>query len=90
AFGLLLYPQKDIFFWAMTAGILGGLIFGLLMLGSKGFARLGFTTMRRIAPKKISQKPPNSSPTRNARSRFNRLPGPQADRFVFDTVSALT
>ncbi|MEM9980562.1 MAG: lysylphosphatidylglycerol synthase domain-containing protein, partial [Cyanobacteria bacterium P01_D01_bin.2] len=47
---------KDIFFWAMTAGILGGLIFGLLMLGSKGFARLGFTTMRRIAPKKISQK----------------------------------
>ena len=55
AFGLLLYPQKDIFFWAMTAGILGGLIFGLLMLGSKGFARLCCITMRRIAPKKISQ-----------------------------------
>ncbi|MEO1182361.1 MAG: lysylphosphatidylglycerol synthase transmembrane domain-containing protein, partial [Cyanobacteria bacterium J06636_28] len=56
AFGLLLYPEKDAFFWTMTAGILGGLIFGLLMLGSKGFARLGFTTMRRIAPGKIGKK----------------------------------
>ncbi|MFG6094063.1 lysylphosphatidylglycerol synthase transmembrane domain-containing protein [Leptothoe sp. ISB3NOV94-8A] len=56
AFGLILYPQKDAFFWTMTAGILGGLIFGLLMLGSKRFARIGFTTMRRIAPKKIAEK----------------------------------
>ncbi len=56
AFGLLLYPQKDAFFWAMTAGILSGLILGVLMLGSKGFARLGFTIMRRIAPGKIGKK----------------------------------
>ncbi|MEM9482175.1 MAG: lysylphosphatidylglycerol synthase transmembrane domain-containing protein [Cyanobacteria bacterium P01_F01_bin.116] len=55
-FGLLLYPQKDAFFWTMTAGILGGLILGLLMLGSKGFSRLGFTTIRRIAPGKIGKK----------------------------------
>ncbi|MEO0867109.1 MAG: lysylphosphatidylglycerol synthase transmembrane domain-containing protein, partial [Cyanobacteria bacterium J06642_11] len=46
AFGLLLYPEKDAFFWTMTVGILGGLIVGLLMLGSKGFARFGFSTMR--------------------------------------------
>lgn len=56
AFGLLLYPQKDAFFWTMTVGIIGGLVFGTLMLGSKGFARLGFGVMGRIAPGKIGQK----------------------------------
>ncbi|MEO0457708.1 MAG: lysylphosphatidylglycerol synthase transmembrane domain-containing protein [Cyanobacteria bacterium P01_A01_bin.114] len=56
AFGLLLYPQKDGFFWTMTAGILGGLTLGLLMLGSKQFAQFFFLAARRIAPKKIGEK----------------------------------
>ncbi|MEO1401566.1 MAG: lysylphosphatidylglycerol synthase transmembrane domain-containing protein [Cyanobacteria bacterium J06635_1] len=56
AFGLLLYPQKDGFFWTMTVGILGGLTLGLLMLGSKQFAQFFFLAARRIAPKKIGEK----------------------------------
>lgn len=56
AFGLLLYPQKDGFFWTMTVGILGGLTLGLLMLSSKKFAQICFGFMRRITPKKISAK----------------------------------
>ncbi|MEL6249183.1 MAG: lysylphosphatidylglycerol synthase transmembrane domain-containing protein [Cyanobacteria bacterium J06627_15] len=55
-FGLLLYPQKDAFFWTMTIGILGGLTLGLLMLGSKKFAQFFFLAARRFAPKKIAEK----------------------------------
>lgn len=42
-FGLLLYPQKDFLFWAMTVGVLGGLVVGMLLLGSKAFAQLFFS-----------------------------------------------
>jgi uncharacterized protein (TIRG00374 family) len=56
AFGLLLYPRKDDLFWGMTAAVIGGLFFGLLLLGSQKFSQLFFTTAIRIAPKKIRKK----------------------------------
>ncbi|ASC69382.1 hypothetical protein XM38_003090 [Halomicronema hongdechloris C2206] len=56
AFGLLLYPYKDAWFVLMTAGIIGGLALGLLLLGSKGFAKLFFGTARRLAPGKVAEK----------------------------------
>lgn len=56
AVGLVLYPQKDAFFWTMTVGILGGLVLGVLLLGSKAFAQFFFISLRRIAPKKIGAK----------------------------------
>jgi uncharacterized protein (TIRG00374 family) len=55
-FGLLLYPQKDILFWTMTAGILIGLILGILILASPGFANFFFLLFAKIAPKKIKEK----------------------------------
>jgi glycosyltransferase 2 family protein len=55
-FGLLLYPQKDLFFWLMTVSIVGGLILGLLLLGSQSFAAFFITGLQRIAPKKMNQK----------------------------------
>ncbi|MGB3403182.1 MAG: lysylphosphatidylglycerol synthase transmembrane domain-containing protein [Microcoleaceae cyanobacterium] len=55
-FGLLLYPQKDILFWTMTAGILIGLILGVLILSSPGFANFFFLFFAKIAPKKIKEK----------------------------------
>ncbi len=56
AFGLALYPQKDILFWAMTAGVIGGLLALALLLGSRRFARLFFSIASRFAPKKIQGK----------------------------------
>jgi glycosyltransferase 2 family protein len=56
SFGLLLYPQKDAFFWTMTVGIVGGLTLGLLMLGSTQFANLFFNATQRLAPKKMAEK----------------------------------
>ena len=41
-FGLLRYPEKGPFFWAMTVGVVGGLIIGLLLLGSSQFAKVFF------------------------------------------------
>jgi hypothetical protein len=55
-FGLLLYPQKDLFFWLMTVSIVGGLMLGLLLLGSQSFAAFFITGLQRIAPKKMKQK----------------------------------
>jgi glycosyltransferase 2 family protein len=55
-FGLLLYPQKDLFFWLMTVSIVGGLILGLLLLGSQPFAEFFITGFQRIAPKKMKLK----------------------------------
>ncbi|MEI9959629.1 MAG: lysylphosphatidylglycerol synthase transmembrane domain-containing protein [Limisphaerales bacterium] len=40
AFGLLLYPQKDALFWLMTVCVSGGLIVGVLLLGSKWFSEM--------------------------------------------------
>jgi uncharacterized protein (TIRG00374 family) len=56
AFGLLLYPQKDAFFWFLTISIVGGLAFGILMLSSKAFASLGFNIIAYVMPNKFKQK----------------------------------
>jgi len=56
AFGLLLYPQKDVLFWAMTVGVGTGLILGLLLLGSPAFAQFFFGKAHAIAPKKLKLK----------------------------------
>lgn len=56
AFGLLLYPQKDVLFWAMTLSVVGGLVMGGLLLGSRQFAQLFFFAGQAIAPKKIKAK----------------------------------
>jgi len=55
-FGLILYPAKVVFFWTMTAGIIGGLSLGLLLLGSSQFADLFFKIFTKITPKSISNK----------------------------------
>ncbi|MBE9168075.1 flippase-like domain-containing protein [Pleurocapsales cyanobacterium LEGE 06147] len=55
-FGLILYPQKDGLFWTITAGVAGGLIVGLLLLGSRQFADIFFDFSTRLAPQKISKK----------------------------------
>jgi len=56
AFGLILYPQKDLLFWLMTAGVTGGLVAGLLLLSYRQFAQLFFRHVSRIAPKKIQNQ----------------------------------
>lgn len=56
AFGLLLYPRKDELFGTLTAAIIGGLLFGLLLLGSQRFARLFFTMVKQITPSKMKNK----------------------------------
>lgn len=56
AFGLLLYPQKDVLFWLMTTGVTGGLLVGILLLSSRQFAQLFFSSAIRLAPKKLQQK----------------------------------
>jgi uncharacterized protein (TIRG00374 family) len=56
AFGLLLYPQKDVLFWLMTTGVTAGLLVGILLLYSRQFSQLFFTAATRIAPKKIKLK----------------------------------
>lgn len=55
-FGLLMYPQKDLLFWSMTAGVTGALVFGSLLLGSTGFANFFFYAAERFAPGKIAAK----------------------------------
>jgi glycosyltransferase 2 family protein len=55
-FGLVLYPEKDELFWTMTAAVAGGLIFGLLLLGSRQFAEIFFVSAIKIAPKKLRKK----------------------------------
>ena len=52
-FGLVLYPQKDAFFWTMIMAITGLLVLGLLLLGSHRFARFFFDAAARYAPEKI-------------------------------------
>ena len=56
ALGLILYPAKDSIFWIMTIGVVGGLILGLLMLGSRQFADLFFNLSTNLFPKKIAEK----------------------------------
>ena len=56
AFGLILFPTKDAFFWVMTVGIIGGFTLGVSMLGSTAFANIFFTLSKKVAPKKIKEK----------------------------------
>lgn len=56
AFGLLLYPDKNLLFWIMTACVAAGLIGGLTLLGSPSFAGFVFKTGGRLAPGKIRTK----------------------------------
>ena len=56
ALGLILYPSKDGLFWIMTTGVLGGLVLGILMLGSCRVADLFFNKSTKLAPKKIAEK----------------------------------
>jgi uncharacterized protein (TIRG00374 family) len=53
AFGLILYPAKDSLFWVMTGAVALGLAFGLLLVGSRRFARLCFVLGQRIAPSRF-------------------------------------
>jgi uncharacterized protein (TIRG00374 family) len=56
AFGLLLYPQKDLLFWVMTFSVALGLIAGVLLLSSRKCAQLFFVIARSILPKKFRPK----------------------------------
>jgi hypothetical protein len=49
----LLYPQKDALFWAMTAGVTGGLIGGIALLSSPVFAGFAFKIGGRVLPGKM-------------------------------------
>lgn len=55
-FGLCVYPNKDALFWVMTLAVAGGLIFGVLLLASPGFAGIFFTLAIKISPKKLRPK----------------------------------
>ncbi|MCC6352750.1 MAG: flippase-like domain-containing protein [Verrucomicrobiae bacterium] len=55
-FGLALYPEKDWLFWSMTGAVGGGLVLGLLLLGSKRFAGLFFGLAMAMAPGKLREK----------------------------------
>lgn len=56
AFGLIIYAQEAQVFWVMMMGVAGGLIFGLLLLGSQKFAQFFFVSVIKIAPQKIKSK----------------------------------
>ena len=55
-FGLLFYPAKDSLFGIMTAGIVIGLVMGLLMLGSESFAKTFLAIAIKFAPQKLKSK----------------------------------
>jgi glycosyltransferase 2 family protein len=55
-FGLFVYSSKDGLFWIMTVAVTSGLIFGLLLLGSRSFAQIFFNTIKTIVPKKMLRK----------------------------------
>ena len=55
-FGLFFYPDKNWFFWGMTAGIFSGFGLGISLLGSKSIANLFFRQGKKIAPKKLRSK----------------------------------
>lgn len=56
AFGLLLYPKKDLLFWTMTVAVATGLVVGLLILGSGRFTDFFFRMARKLTPTKIRDK----------------------------------
>ena len=56
AFGLLRYPEKGIFFWTMTIGVLSGLSIGVMLLGSHRFSQSFFLIGKRFSPNRLSEK----------------------------------
>ena len=56
AFGLILFPRKDWFFWLLTAIVAVGLVLGFLLLGSRKFAQLFFPIVQGVAPQKYTGK----------------------------------
>jgi hypothetical protein len=69
AFGLLLYPHKDALFWLMTVFVVGGLVGGVALLGSRSFAEAIFKMVSPVAPAKIRVQAgtPANRLARNAR-----------------------
>lgn len=55
-FGLFFYPEKNAFFWGMTAIITSAFLTGVALLGWRAFADLFFNLTTKIAPKKIKPK----------------------------------
>jgi glycosyltransferase 2 family protein len=55
-FGLMLYPAKNNLFWIMTTGVTAGLVLGLLLLSSQGFANGFFRLTIRFTPSSFQQK----------------------------------
>lgn len=55
-FGLILYRDKDLMFWTMTAAVVAGFLGLALLLGSTTFARFCFGLGERFAPGKMKAK----------------------------------
>lgn len=55
-FGLFLYPEKNAFFWGMTAIITSAFLTGMALLGWRTFADLFFNLTTKVAPKKVKIK----------------------------------
>jgi uncharacterized protein (TIRG00374 family) len=55
-FGLIIYTNKDGWFWLLTGIVVAGLVLGLLLLGSRRFAGLFFRLGRRFAPGQVEPK----------------------------------
>ena len=56
AFGLILYPKKDLFFWVMTGSVILGLITCLLLFSSRKFTQICFALMVYLVPKRFRSK----------------------------------
>jgi glycosyltransferase 2 family protein len=50
ALGLIFYPRKDAIFWILTATVIVGFVFGVLLLSSRSLANFVFASVARIAP----------------------------------------
>jgi uncharacterized protein (TIRG00374 family) len=48
AFGLLFYPRKDAIFWSVTAAVIAGFVFGILLLASRTLADFVFGRAERF------------------------------------------
>jgi hypothetical protein len=55
-FGLVLYPNKGWLFWGMTTIVGAGLLLGILLISSRGFADAFFNWGQQYAPQKIGDK----------------------------------
>jgi uncharacterized protein (TIRG00374 family) len=50
AFGLAFYPKKDALFWTVTASVIFGFIAGVVLLGSRRFARVFLKRATQLFP----------------------------------------